>query len=101
MSTCGAGAPAREPLQRQLLFGEVGTRRLTSSHHRIKRNRPRMVRLFQSESHLERSIQFLNLGVSQGPNEPRQLHLAQTYQVVAQDPAFMFQPFIDTDRNLG
>jgi hypothetical protein len=49
-----------------------------------------MVSLIQGESHLERSLQFLNLGASQGPNEAGQLHLAETYQVVAQDPAFMF-----------
>jgi len=30
-----------------------------------------------------------------------QLRLTQTYEVVAQDPALMFQAFIDTDRDLG
>jgi len=29
------------------------------------------------------------------------LYLAETYEVVAQDPAFMFQTFVDPDRYLG
>jgi hypothetical protein len=57
--------------------------------------------LFQGESHFERPVQFLNLGASQRPNEAGQLHLAETYEVVAQDPAFMFQAFVDTHRDLG
>ena len=35
------------------------------------------------------------------PNEAGQLHLAETDEVVAQDPAFMFQAFVDTNRDLG
>jgi hypothetical protein len=60
-----------------------------------------MVSLIQGESHFERSVQFLNLGASQGPNEARQLHLAETHEVVTQYPAFMFQAFVYTDRDLG
>jgi len=29
------------------------------------------------------------------------LHLAEAYEVVAQDPAFMFQALVDTERDLG
>ena len=43
-----------------------------------------VVSLFQGEGHFERSVQFLNLGASQGPNQAGQLHLAETYEVVAQ-----------------
>ena len=38
----------------------------------------RVVSLFQGEGHFKRSVQFLNLGASQGPNEAGQLHLAET-----------------------
>lgn len=54
-------------------------------------------RLLQSESHFEGSIQLFNLGASQRPNETCQLHLAETYEVVAQDPAFMFQALVYAD----
>ena len=60
-----------------------------------------MVGLFQGEGHFERPVQFLNLGAREGTNEACQLHLAETDEVVAQDPAFMFQAFVDTDRDLG
>ena len=57
--------------------------------------------LFQCQGHFERPVQFLNLGAGQRPNEAGQLHLAETYEVVAQDPAFMFQALVDTERDLG
>ena len=57
--------------------------------------------LFQTESHFERPGQLLNLGATQGPNEAGQLHLAETDEVVAQDPAFMFQALVDTDGDLS
>jgi hypothetical protein len=57
--------------------------------------------LFQCQGHFERPVQFLNLGAGQRPNEAGQLHLAETYEVVAQDPAFMFQALVNTDRYLG
>jgi hypothetical protein len=58
-------------------------------------------KLFQGEGNFERAVQFLNLGASQRPNEAGQLHLAETYEVVAQDPTFMLQAFVDTDGDLG
>ncbi len=58
-------------------------------------------RLFQSKGHFERPVQFLNFGASEGANEAGQLHLAETDEVVAQDRAFMFHAFVDTDRDLG
>jgi hypothetical protein len=57
--------------------------------------------LFQSKSHFDRPVQFLNLGATQGPDEACQLRLAEAYEVVAQDPALMFQAFVDSDRDLG
>lgn len=56
--------------------------------------------LLQCEGHFECPVQFLNLGAGQRSNEAGQLHLAETYEVVAQDPAFMFQALVDTDRDL-
>jgi hypothetical protein len=43
----------------------------------------RLGSLFEGESHFERSVQFLKLGARQGPNEACQLHLAETYEVIA------------------
>ena len=57
--------------------------------------------LLQCEGHFECPVQFLNLGAGQRPNEAGQLHFAEAYEVVTQDPAFMFQAFVDTDRDLG
>jgi hypothetical protein len=60
-----------------------------------------MAALLQSERHFERPVQLLNLGVSEGPDEASQLHFAETDEVVAQDPAFMLQAFVDSDGDLG
>jgi len=46
--------------------------------------------LFQGQGDFERAVQFLNLGASQRPNEAGQLHFAEAYEVIAQDPALMF-----------
>ena len=58
-------------------------------------------RLFQRKSHFDCPVQFLNLRSTQRSDEARQLHLAEANEVVAQDRAFMFQAFVDTDCDLG
>jgi hypothetical protein len=57
--------------------------------------------LFQSKSHLQRPIQFTELGASERPNEACQLRFAEAYEVIAQNPALMFQAFVDTGGDLG
>jgi hypothetical protein len=57
--------------------------------------------LLQRQCHLQRSIQFCQLGSRQGPNKPCELYLTKTDEVVTKDPAFVLQTFIDSDRHLG
>ena len=57
--------------------------------------------LSQREGHLERAVQFFHLGARQRSDEMAQLHFSQAYKVVAQNPAFVFQAFLNADRNLG
>src|ERR1700731_4737554 len=57
--------------------------------------------LFQRKSHFYCPVQFLDLGARERSDELGQLHLAETYQVVAQNPAFMLQTFADVDGDLS
>jgi hypothetical protein len=57
--------------------------------------------LLQGESHFEGSVQLLPLGARQGTDEAGQLHLAEAYEVIAEDPAFVLQAFVDADRDLS